>query len=399
VTLNDCWDDRQRLAMMDNDQYFRDIIGEANRGNSSFYTVDPRGLPVFDTPIGPEPPPHVEVDYRMLRGRQDTLRTLAEATDGLSVMNSNDLNAGLKRIVDDLTSYYLLGYYSTNAKLDGRFRTIKVRVKRPGVDVRARKGYRSATEEEVRKAKTAAAVPAPEIVTTMASAMGALGRVRPGLKFYINAVASAAESKTVSTIWVAGELVPSGAADPWLKGGTADIEVNGQGNSATARVTLAAGDRGFVIPIALPKAVDSGTLDIRVRMSGADPAADRAIDSLSVDVGSARGRPLLFRRGPTTGNRLQPAATFHFTRTERARLEIPMASDAKPGTGRVLDKAGQALTVPVVVGERSDQQSGQRWLTADITLAALAIGDYAVELTATGAAGEQRVVSALRVTR
>ena len=38
-------------------QYFRDMMGEANRANATFYTVDPRGLPVFDTPIGPEPPP------------------------------------------------------------------------------------------------------------------------------------------------------------------------------------------------------------------------------------------------------------------------------------------------------------------------------------------------------
>jgi len=399
VTLNECWADRQRLAMLDNDQYFRDIIGEANRGNSSFYTVDPRGLPVFDTPIGPEPPPHVEVDYRMLRGRQETLRTLAEATDGLAVMNSNDLNAGLKKIVDDLTSYYLLGYYSTNGKLDGRFRTIKVRVKRPGVEVRARKGYRAATAEEVSRAKTAAAAPVPEIVTTMSSAMGTLDRVRPGLRFFINVVPSSAAAKSVSTIWVAGELQPSGAGDPWLKGGTADIEVNGQGNAVTARVTLAAGDRGFVVPLTLTKAVDSGTLDVRVRMSGADPAAERALDSVGLDVAAALGRPLVFRRGPTTGNRLQPASTFHFSRTERARLEIPIAADIKPGAGRILDKTGQPLTIPVVVGERSDPQTGQRWLTADITLAALAIGDYAIEVTTTGPNGELRSVSAIRVTR
>jgi VWFA-related protein len=398
ATLNDCWADRQRLAMMDNDKYFRDIIGEANRGNSSFYTIDPRGLPVFDTPINQGVPVHA--DFAMLKNRQESMRTLAEATDGMAVMNSNDLNTGLKRIADDLTSYYLLGYYSTNGKLDGRLRTIKVRVKRPGVAVRARKGYRAATEAEVTAARTAAAAPVPEIVSTVSSAMGTLDRVRPGVRFYVSAVpSSSSETKSFSTVWVTGELQSSGATDPWMKGGTADVEVSGQGNTITSRVTLAPGDRGFMVPIALTKPVASGALDVRVRMSGTDPAAERAIDSVNMDVLSSVGHPLLFRRGPTTGNRLQPVATFHFSRTERVRLEAPMAADVKPGSGRVLDKAGQPLTIPVTVGERTDARTGERWLTADITLAALAPGDYAIEITAIAPSGEQRVVSAIRVAR
>jgi hypothetical protein len=57
------------------------------------------------------------------------------------------------------------------------------------------------------------------------------------------------------------------------------------------------------------------------------------------------------------------------------------------------------LQVPVATTERTDADSGQRWLVADITLAALAAGDYGVELTATTAAGEKKVVTAIRVTR
>jgi len=58
-------------------------------------------------------------------------------------VSSNDLARSFRRIVDDLSSYYLLGYYS-NGKLDGRFHTISVRVKRPGVQVRARRTTRRA---------------------------------------------------------------------------------------------------------------------------------------------------------------------------------------------------------------------------------------------------------------
>jgi VWFA-related protein len=398
ATLSDCWADRHRLAAIDDQQYFRDIIGEANRGNASFYTVDPRGLAVFDTSI--EQGVSLNRDATMLRSRQGALRDLASGTDGIAMMDTNDMNASLKRMADDLASYYLLGYYSTNGNLDGRFRNIKVRVKRPGVNVRARRGYRAATEAEIVKGRATTAVPVPEIVTAMSSSMGTLDRVRPGVHFYVNAVpVSAAGGSPVATVWVAGELQPSGPSDPWLKGGTAEIEIRNQGTSSTAQATIAAGERGFVVPVTLAKAAGAGQIDVRVRLVGTDPAADREIDSLSVDVASARGRPLAFRRGPTRGNRLQPVATFHFNRSDRARLEMALAPDAKPGAARIIDRSGQPLQTPVTVGERTDAAGGQRWLTADFTLASLSPGDYAVELTAITTAGEQRIVTAVRVLR
>lgn len=393
-----CDSDRIKLADMDNDLYLRDIIGEANRSNASFYTVDPRGLAVFDSPIGPERPPNVIVDAAILRTRLEALRTLAGATDGLAVMNSNDLNAGLQRIADDLTSYYLLGYYSTNGKLDGKFRNIKVRVKRPGVEVRARKGYRAATEKEVTSAKKASDAPVPDIVSTVTSALGLLDRVRPGTRFHVNAVPSSARGSTsVSIVWVAGELRPTPGADPWANGGTADVDVSAPGVSGTARATLAPGERGFVVPVTLSKPVASGQIDVRVRLSGGDSAAERAVDSLAIEPALALGRPLMFRRGP--GNRQQPVATGQFSRTERVRLEALIAPDLTPGPARLLDKAGQPLVIPVTVAQRTDDQTGERWLTADVTLAALAPGDYAIELTGTTPAGQQRVVAAIRVSR
>ena len=79
------------------------------------------------------------VDSRMLAGRLNSLRTLAEATDGLAIIDSNNLAGGMKRIVDDLSSYYLLGYYSSNDTRDGRFRKITVKV--GNASVAARRGY------------------------------------------------------------------------------------------------------------------------------------------------------------------------------------------------------------------------------------------------------------------
>ena len=109
---------------------------------------------------------------------------------------------------------------------------------------------------------------------------------------------------------------------------------------------------------------------------------------------------MLFRRGVTTGNRLLPAADFRFSRTERLRLEFPVDADVKPGTGRVLDRAGQPLQVPVTSASALTRPPGQRWMTADVSLAPLAGGDYAIESRGRRRGQfEQRILTGIRVTR
>ena len=71
----------------------------------------------------------------------DTLRVLADQTDGRAIVNRNDLAVGMKQIMRDSSAYYLIGYNSSQAPVDGKFHEINVRVKRPGVEVRSRKGY------------------------------------------------------------------------------------------------------------------------------------------------------------------------------------------------------------------------------------------------------------------
>ena len=141
--LVECEADRMALASLDHTQRLRDLTDLANRDNLTFYPVYARGLVPFDAPIaGSDPPPSIRQDGINLRERQDGLKFLADYTDGTWVVNTNNIDGALQRIVADLSSYYLLGYYSTNSKLDGRFRNITVRVKRPVVRVRARRGDR-----------------------------------------------------------------------------------------------------------------------------------------------------------------------------------------------------------------------------------------------------------------
>jgi hypothetical protein len=127
----------------------RDAIGAATRANVSIYSIDPRGL----TSMGEE---GIEVDsfpadpaYGIgptsmldeLRISQDSLRTLSEETGGFAAVNRNDFNNAFERVVTENSTYYMLGYYPANDRRDGRFRKIEVRVKRPGLQVRSRKGY------------------------------------------------------------------------------------------------------------------------------------------------------------------------------------------------------------------------------------------------------------------
>ena len=128
---SECDRDRMALAMTDTEQQFLLMPDAANRANASFYPVDPRGLAVFDSPIGPDRPPPPAVDAARLRARVANLRTLAEDTDGVAVVNTNNISGMLTRVVADLSAYYLLGYYATGVQMDGKFHRVTVRVKRP----------------------------------------------------------------------------------------------------------------------------------------------------------------------------------------------------------------------------------------------------------------------------
>ena len=164
------------------------------------------------------------------------------------------------------------------------------------------------------------------------------------------------------------------------------LDITGAGASGGAQVTLKPGERAFLTPIPVQGAAASSSIDVRGRLTSPNPAVTPFAETIRLDVSpGALPQPLLFRRGPSTANRLQPAADFQFSRSERARLELPMRADMKPGPGRLLDRNGQELKVPVTIGERTDTATGQRWLTADVTLAALGAGEFVIEVSVPGA--------------
>ena len=144
-------------------------------------------------------------------------------------------------------------------------------------------------------------------------------------------------------------------------------------------------------------AARDGQVDVDARVTPAGEGTPLA-EVVKVTADPKALEPVMFKRGLSTGNRLQPSASFEFSRTDRLQLQLPLAGETKPGSGRFLDRNAQPLQIPVQVGEKQDPD-GQRWLTADATLSALGAGDYVVEITVMSGAAEQRVLTPIRVTR
>ena len=127
----------------------RQVVDAAMRANVAIYGIDPRGL----TNLGDEEielgsyPDDTSLGINStallneVRLSQDSLRTLSDETGGFAVVNQNQFATAYDRIVRDNSSYYVLAYYPPTEKRDGKFHKIEVRVNRPGLTVRARRGY------------------------------------------------------------------------------------------------------------------------------------------------------------------------------------------------------------------------------------------------------------------
>ena len=89
---------------------------------------------------------------------------------------------------------------------------------------------------------------------------------------------------------------------------------------------------------------------------------------------------LALRRGPSTGLAYIPTADPRFRRTERLRIEVPVASEGFTGTGRLLTREGKPLEVVVTYSTRANEK-GQQLAVAEAALAPLAAGEYVLELS------------------
>jgi VWFA-related protein len=397
----------------------REAFDTVNRNNTSIYAVDPRGLSTFEYDINQGV--SLTTDRTNLNQSIDTLRVLADNTDGRAIVNRNDLAAGMKQIIRDASGYYLLGYTSTSAPTDGKFHSIDVRVKRPGVELRARKGYWAYTAEDAARA-TAPPKPGPP----------------PAISHALNAIAEPATSGHAARFWTGLDQAPGGQTRVTFVWEPFSGSESGRATEVPARVVLTAtapdGRPLFRGPIpekspsdgAAPAPAAPGAAVVPAAAAGASAsftAAPGAID-MRIVVENARGQvidsttqtltvpdyattpvsfgtPRIYRARTAremllVRNNLDaaPTATREFSRGERLliRFDAYAAGGGRPEvTAKLLNRGGTAMAdVPVQGAEGKPFQ-------IDFPLASLAAGEYLIQIDAKAPSGTAQQIVAFKV--
>ncbi len=417
-----CHAERLALAERDFDFWWRSIIDDAKRANAALYTVYAHPLVTYgregsdidddlrryqrqwgDT-TRPDPQhllygefPAITHD-RMLW--HEALKKMAKDTNGRAILSMDDFEKGLQEISDTLSSYYLLGYYSTNTKRDGAFRKIAVNVRRKGVQVRARPGYRAVIPAEADAAVSAALpdlIPAPIL-----AALAPLARLRSDAPFRVVARPEWDAAAHGWRLRVVGEIDGAQArGEGWRHGWRAELSAAGADGTSvgSASVQVAPGQSAFTTFFPAESVLPAGEYEVRARATGtgADATFDERTSSTVAAAAQAAGSigvARLLRRPNAPRSQFQPTADQRFTRREVLRIDVPFAGSDQPAL-RLVDKQGKPLPlqIPVAVGE----DNGQRVLTGAFALTNIAPGDYVFEITPPNGAPQQQIYLAFRV--
>jgi len=356
-----------------------EMIKAANHNNTAIYTFDPRGL------VGVS---------------DDILRSLADRTGGGPIVDTNMPEKALRQVVKDASAFYLIGYSPAKNPQDGKFHSIKVRVKRRGVTVRARKGYWAPTATEVEKARADAA--AGEAVP---------GDVMGALAFLATARADRTVDLFVGTERGSNGLAKVTAAWTMRRAAVAPAANEVAAVSITAR--SASGDQVFDTPFdagGVSFAWPPGDLQVRAIVKDADGnTVHEDTRSLRVpdygEAGLALSVPVLFRarnaadaRAIAAAREMMPFAGREFVRTDRVfvRFAVYGVSAAQSAVSATLtNRSGAALlALPVTA-----TSIGEAMYQIELPLASNARGDYLIAVEAAHGDEKARMLVPLRVVR
>jgi VWFA-related protein len=394
-------EDRVRFsAEMDVQSELQRVFDEANKTNTSIYAVDPRGLSNGEFDIQDNVMGRVSQDA--LRQTQSTLQVLAENTDGRAIINRNDLAAGMKQIIRDSSAYYLLGYNSTQSRSDGKFHPIKVRVRRPGAQVRARKGYWALTATETLRA-TAPPKPAapPEVTRSLASIAMADRRM---IRTWVGTAPGENGKTRVTFVWEGVPPTP-GSSQPAvgrvvLNAGPPSGEAlfKGQVGADVPPDAAASARRGSVTFDAPPGKL-ALKLSIEDKPDNVIDTDDRTIEVPDFTEPTARlttprvyvARNAREFQAIKADASAAPTATREFRRTERLFVRLGAVA---PGGGT----NGHSLTYSARLLNRQGDKMSDLTITPptdtapailDLPLSSLPAGEFLIEIAAKDADGEE----------
>jgi VWFA-related protein len=421
---NDINEDRASWrAGLDMESDLREVYDTANRNNVAIYAVDPRGLPVFEFDINEGV--GFQTDTKYLASTMDTLRELAEQTDGRAIVNRNDIAAGMKQITRDASAYYLLGYNSSQSPSDGKFHEIKVRLKRPGLQVRARKGYWALNREETARALAPVTPSAPKPVENALAAISRPARADV-VRTWIGTSRGENGKTRVTFVWepmpkVAGaaaareeparvSLMAVGAdGAPYFRGRVPDVTLAAAGPPASGAGAASAGQGGAArVPSRVTFDAKPGKMQLRLSVEGTgSQVLDTEIREIIVpDLTSAQtllGTPQVFRGRTVREFQLLkadadsvPIPGREFSRTDRLLIRVPVygAGGTTPALSvHLLNRAGSAMNE---LQAAPSSKPGEQQI--EVPLAGLAPGEYVLEIKAGGDGGEVKELLGFRVT-
>lgn len=362
--------------------FLDDALTAARQNNVSLYPMDPRGLGA-----GVRAAPQNSTNVMWL---------LAEETGGRATLGRNAFEQALADMVRDSSAYYLLGY-SGRAGHDGKYHEIKVRLKRRGVEVRARHGYWAMSAEN---ALRAAMPPTPEVDRAIVETLGSIerGTQRPGYgKTWIGTSRGDGGRTRVTVVWEMSG--PPDAGAPAARVSISATDAAGAPVVSGLEAEPSASPRARSLRFdAAPGSIDlridvdnGGTRDTeRRRLRVPDFTAAAGISTPRVFRGRT-ARELTALRGDAAA---VPLATREFLRAERLLIAFDVygATGAGSPQATLINTRGQRLTTIPVAGASA---GGTHHI--ELALGFLAAGDYVVEIAADETAGAATALLAFRV--
>jgi VWFA-related protein len=362
------------------------VIRTANRGQVSIHPYDPGSA---------APPPSPD---------RETLRLLADQTEGRMILDAGDPAAMLVRLVTESDAYYLVSFRSSALEADGRFHPVTIRVRRPNVTIAARRGHWSPTVDDILRARLLARANEPKPPPEPPR------RISPLIRPWFGVARGAAGSTQVSFVWEPAARVPGDRSRPpmlakiTLKASSPDGTQVWEGvvRPAGAATAGAAGDDSVRAVFDAPP----GRLRLQMRI---EDAASRLIDTdvrdlivsplnALVTLGTPeviRARSARDYRALASDAGAVPTSAREFSRSERLLIRIPVYSVGSDlvVTARLASRQGGAMRA-VDVGAGPSPNLYQ----VDLPLAGLASASYVVQFTARSASGEAKDEIAFRVT-
>jgi VWFA-related protein len=187
----------------------RETAARLSSSQIAIYPVDARGLTLSN-----------DTDS------QEEMREIARETGGRAYVNQNEIKVGVERAFQDQTAAYTIGYYPDNKKYDGKYRNIKVKVKRDGVEWQNRRGYFAIDPTQLKgydpqlevSRATNDVVPSTMVAFTARVVPASANKGKVGLDFLVDpstiAVEDTAGGKHVNVAFYATTFTPDGKMGP-----------------------------------------------------------------------------------------------------------------------------------------------------------------------------------------